>query len=248
MKMKISWYSVSEKGSFAVNEDCVRIEPVPGGVCVALADGLGGNGFGDTASKIAAEESVKALKESGSPDTAFLSAQKAVRSEQSRRGVSGSMLTTLCVLRILEKEAESGHVGDSRIYYFRDGKRIRRTHDHSVPQMLSDAGEIKETEIRFHPDRNRVLHVIGTDWEEAEYELEKTVSLSSGGIFRKHSAHAFLLCTDGWWELISEEQMERSLMESKTPEEWIENMKSLVEEAGQGMEMDNYTAAAVFVE
>ena len=246
--MKVSWFSDTDKGSFAVNEDSVRVSEIPYGVCVALADGLGGNGYGDRASEIAVETSLRKLVKGGRLDEAFMDAQSAVRNEQKKTGISGGMFTTLCVLRLTGDTAETGHVGDSRIYLFRDGKLVRRTRDHSVPQMLFDAGEIKESEIRFHPDRNRVLHVIGTGWDEAEYELHKPVSLSPKGIFRKRSVYAFLLCTDGWWELMKEEQMEKFLGESHTPEEWIGKMKEAIRENGTGKEMDNYTAAAVFAE
>jgi len=246
--MKISWFTETDNGSFAVNEDSVMVGVIPDGVCITLADGLGGNGYGDRASKIASDASLQELEKGGSLDEAFLASQRTVREEQRRMGISGSMFSTLCLLRIVGDRAEIGHVGDSRIYLFRDGKMEWRTHDHSVPQMLAEAGEIRENEIRFHPDRNRVLHVIGTDWEEGEYELHKPVSLSRGGIFRKCSSYAFLLCTDGWWELLDDRQMERLLNEARTPEEWLEQMKVCIREAGVGMEMDNYTAAAVFVD
>jgi len=58
---------------------------------------------------------------------------------------------------------------------------------------------------------------------------------------------AFLLCSDGFWELITESQMKWCLRWSKTPDEWLEKMKRIVEKNGKEKEMDNYTAGAVFV-
>lgn len=66
-----------------------------------------------------------------------------------------------------------GHVGDSRLYYFKNGKIVKRTLDHSVPQMLVARGEIDEKEIRHHPDRNRLVRVMGMEWDEPKYQVSE---------------------------------------------------------------------------
>ena len=78
-----------------------------------------------------------------------------------------------------------------------------RTIDHSIPQMLALAGEIKEKEIRRHPDRNKLLRVVGTDWENPQYEISEDVEKTGG--------EAFLLCSDGFWENITEKEMVKCL-------------------------------------
>jgi serine/threonine protein phosphatase PrpC len=100
--------------------------------------------------------------------------------------------------------------------------------------------EIKEKQIRFHPDRNKLLQVIGVPWTETPYEFSDSYSTNS--------FDAFLLCTDGFWELITEKEMCKCLKKSATPEEWIAKMEHIVCENGQGKEMDNYSAIAVFTE
>lgn len=70
-----------------------------------------------------------------------------------------------------------GHVGDSRLYAFAKNKVKLRTLDHSVPQMLVFAREIKEKQIRNHPDRNRLLRVMGIEWEKPMYELAEQTQL-----------------------------------------------------------------------
>ena len=58
---------------------------------------------------------------------------------------------------------------------------------------------------------------------------------------------AFLLCSDGFWELISEQQMGWLLRGSDSPEQWLEKMTAVVEKRGRNRSMDNYTAVAVWI-
>ena len=132
-----------------------------------------------------------------------------------------------------------GYVGDSRGYVFRRNKVRTRTLDHSIPQMLALSGEIKESEIRHHPDRNILLRVIGIDWEEPMYALLPRVPLSK--------CQAFLLCSDGFWELIEEKTMCELLKKAGSVEEWLDSMVRVVRENGAGTDMDNNSAVAVWL-
>lgn len=84
------------------------------------------------------------------------------------------------------------------------------------------------------------MRVLGIAGEKPRYEKSQPVKLSG--------RQAFLLCTDGFWELIDEKTMEKYLKESASPEKWIEKMRHEIQENGMGKEMDNYTAIAVFSE
>lgn len=64
--------------------------------------------------------------------------------------------------------------------------------------MLVAAGQLKEKQIRNHPDRNRLLRVLGVDWDSPKYQLEEPKE--------RLGKQAFLLCTDGFWELIEEKR------------------------------------------
>ena len=58
--------------------------------------------------------------------------------------------------------------------------------------------------------------------------------------------HAFLLCSDGFWEYVYEEEMERELKLSASPKEWLERMKQLLDgRTDKGN--DNNTAAAIWL-
>ena len=65
--------------------------------------------------------------------------------------------------------------------------------------MLALCREIREDEIRNHPERSSVLRVMGIEWEKDMFDVMKPVPL--------RKCDAFLLCSDGFWELITEEKM-----------------------------------------
>ncbi len=104
--------------------------------------------------------------------------------------------------------------------------------------MLVAAGEIDEKEIRHHPDRNRLVRVMGMEWDEPKYQVSEPMPEEPG--------QAFLLCSDGFWENIEEEQMEACLQKSANPHEWLERMEKIVVKNGRGTNMDNYSAIVVF--
>ena len=152
------------------------------------------------------------------------------------------MKTTLVVLWVGNRQIRWGHIGDSRLYRFQRGifgTKIFRTFDHSVPQMLVAAGTIKEKEIRHHEDRNRLLRVMGIEWDSPRYEL--------GSIKPARKGQAFLLCSDGWWEWIEEEGMKKTLQEASCVGDWMESMEKEVRNHGKGSEMDNFSAIGVWI-
>jgi len=210
-----------------------------------VADGLGGHGKGELASQKAVEvfeqefnsnhESSLDILEKG-----FSNAQSEIMALQQAHGDKLGMKTTAVGLSIINGICQWGHIGDSRLYLFNKNKIVLRTLDHSVPQMLALSGEIKDKHISKHPDRNRLLRVLGVEWDYPRYELSDEISISD--------CQAFLLCTDGFWELIDSKAMCRYLKKSKTPEEWISLMTAEVKKNGQGKDMDNYTAIAILVE
>ena len=149
------------------------------------------------------------------------------------------MKTTACALAIRGSEAVWGHVGDTRLYAFSHNRVKLRTLDHSVPQMLVLTKEIKEKDIRNHPDRNKLLRVLGVSGDVPKFELSAAQNL------RRYQA--FLLCSDGFWELIDEKEMETLLKKSKSPDEWMQKMCEIIMQRGSTIDMDNSSAIAVWV-
>ena len=239
----ITYTVFTDRGGREVNEDSARVFEKDGKKCLVLCDGLGGHGKGEVASALVVEAVGQIFNSAQKIDEDFLRrafqlSQEALIDEQIRQDAKTDMKTTAVAMYIDGNKVQWGHVGDSRLYAFAKNKVKLRTLDHSVPQMLVFAREIKEKQIRNHPDRNRLLRVMGIEWEKPMYELAEQTQLEK--------YQAFLLCSDGFWELIDEKQMCKLLKNSSTVEEWMQAMVEVIKQNGIGKNMDNYTAIALW--
>ena len=240
MHAKIS--VLSKKGGRAVNEDYCSYKETNDFACYVVADGLGGYKSGNLASDLVVnsflelslkKESIeyKDIKHSiEETNTILTKAQKENFELNSSKSTLVALLTDF-------KSVNWVHVGDSRIYFFRDGHIYHQSKDHSVVQALADAGEIMVDEIRFHEDRNKLLRAIGQSNDVKCTINENSVNLRSGDVF--------LLCTDGFWEYVDEDSMITSLKIVTSPEEWILKLESVLNERINDNN-DNYTAITVW--
>ena len=243
-EIEMSCYCLTNKGGREVNEDSTAVARTPEGACCILADGLGGHGMGEVASRLVCDEAARMFRErtGGTVEeylrTAFETAQASLMAAQEERGAQDKMKTTMVVLATDESTVQWGHIGDSRLYYFKNNRLVSRTLDHSVPQMLVASGEIREKDIRHHEDRNRLLRVMGISWRKKTYEIAPPIPFDEN--------QAFLLCSDGFWEYIEEAEMAAFLARSATPSQWLERMEQEVQKNGIGKNMDNYSAVGLF--
>lgn len=233
---------ISKEGNRSHNEDYTTMKREGAHYCFVLADGLGGHGKGEVASQCVGDTAVELLSTEYEIqdylNVAFMKSQKTLMNQQVELHAENEMKTTMVVLACDDNTIQWGHIGDSRLYYFQDNKLQTRTMDHSVPQMLVASGEIKEKNIRNHPDRNKLLRVMGQEWESPRYELGEPIQC--------RGKQAFLLCSDGFWELITEKKMQSCLKKAKSPEDWLESMEQIVLKNGRNKDMDNYSAIAVW--
>ncbi len=240
----LSFDILSKPGERDHNEDYAGMQQRGEAYCFVLADGLGGHGGGDEASRMVSECVLDDFAENGIVSQRYLAArfeagQRILLQEQRRQRRMMEMKTTLTVLLADSTQVLWGHIGDSRIYHFKGRKLHSRTMDHSVPQMLVAAGKLKEKKIRGHADRSRLLRVMGVEWEEPQYEIAQPQPYMAGD--------AFLLCSDGFWEWIQEKSMQQLLKKAASPTEWLCKMEADVCRHGSGKHMDNYSAVAVFL-
>lgn len=239
MALNISFGSLTNKGERAVNEDYLGVAVAKDKVSFILCDGLGGHGNGDVASEFVVEQMKKELENNKSIEESIIIAQNALLKKQIVENAADSMKTTVTCLSVSESMARFGHVGDSRIYYFEKAKYKLRSQDHSIPQMLMNRGDIREKDIRHHEDRSRLLRVMGTAWSGPKYQMVDNIPLTKNT--------SFLLCSDGFWELIDEKSMCKTLKRAADPDEWLKTMEEIIWKNGHGTNMDNYSAIAVFV-
>ncbi len=237
----IKYASITNVGSRNCNEDNFKVSSVSDRHCFVVCDGLGGHNAGDVASKIATNVFVDEFCYCNDLlnflENAFDSAQKRILLYQKENNSYRNMKTTAVCMSTDGNHVYVGHVGDSRFYGFKKDGSYIRTLDHSIPQLLVQSQTITEVEIRNHPNRNMLFKVLGEKSDEAACELSEPLSMDDFS--------AFLLCSDGFWELINEADMTSCLNTSSTPQEWLDKMTAIVELNGVNKNMDNYTAITV---
>ena len=237
----IDFAQYTNAGSREINEDYITSAKKDNSYIFVLADGLGGHGRGEEASELVSEEILNCFRAwdnfADNMGQAIEYAQQKLLEKQRENFARFEMKTTLVVLFISDNVIRWGHIGDSRLYLMKKHKIKKRTMDHSVPQMLALAKDIKEKDIRFHPDRNKLLRVMGIEWGGHSYELSDTMKVKN--------KLSFLLCTDGFWELITESEIEKTHKNTDGAIEWINKMVSIVENNGKDKDMDNFSAIAV---
>ena len=241
----IEYASITSKGSREVNEDRIGITVLDDNtICFAVADGLGGHGRGDLAAELAiktADDVFRAFyNRKDILKLIFESAQKRVLFERKELGERFSLKTTLSAAVFRGNKFSFGTIGDSRILVFRNGSLAERSHDHSLAQLLCDAGDILPEEVRTHPDRNRLLRCIGDEWGQNSYELSESETVCDVNT-------AVLICTDGFWSLISEADITGYLKESGSAREWLSKMETVVSSAAEAIQSDNYSAITVMI-
>ncbi len=239
--MTIDTATLSKTGGRRNNQDSFGCEYYQRTGCWVVADGLGGHAGGETASRMAVASVLSVFRQTESVssevvDNGFLRAHQAIQQKATEDFALSAMRTTLTVLICDERQAVWGHVGDSRLYWFRNGKILYQTKDHSVPQMLVDAGKITPAEIRGHEEQNRLTRAVGQEGALRATILSEPVPLQSGD--------AALLCSDGIWNYILETEMEDDWSVANSTAEYLDLLERRVLARASG-EHDNYTAVAV---
>lgn len=202
-----------------------------------LADGLGGHGGGEIASREAVKVILEGWHGSATPALLCELAQTAHRRILSLQTPVCKMKTTAVILSIARGRAQWAHVGDSRLYHFIDGKLVFQTRDHSSSQIAVLMGQIKQEDIRFHEDRSHIFRALGQESNMSADAQEQELSPGE---------HAFLLCTDGFWEYVYEAEMEKELRRAVSVEDWLGRMKHHLDGRAD-QDNDNNTAAAVWI-
>ncbi|MCA1030221.1 protein phosphatase 2C domain-containing protein [Bacillus timonensis] len=241
--MELISSSICKAGGRRYNEDscsCISLQHFHIWI---VADGMGGHQGGEFASKLAIDTILNGFKQietlnEETIDSLFKEANHAILTIQKEKLLLQKMQTTIVLLITDGLSTFIAHVGDSRCYFFRNGRFVTRTQDHSVVQKLVNLGEISEQEIRYHEDRNKILKSLGSN-----EKIKPTIKKAEGPM---QPGDAYLLCTDGFWEYVVETEMEIDFYKSHTPEEWLKRMELRLLKRAK-TKHDNYSAIAVCI-
>lgn len=235
--MRINYSEYSSIGGRSRNEDMVQVTSYPESALALVADGLGGHGDGDRASRLAVHVISREVA-SGMPSRSLM--ERALREANEciirRQSPECDMKTTVAALWLSEGRACAAHIGDTRIYQFRNQQILYQSVDHSLAQLAVTLGEISADEIRHHCDRNHLTRALG---HKADIKMDIDMLHVQPG-------DAFLLCSDGFWEHILEAEMLETLRAAADAEAWLSAMRRRAE-SRMGLNADNSTAVAMIV-
>lgn len=233
-------YGLSEKGPVRdMNEDSFAYEMVGNCLCMAVADGVGGEACGEIASRIAVDSVIAEFKESlpfvkdreelpSYLKTVFNKVNIKILHDCLEHRERMGMCTTLTVALIKGTELTVAHIGDSRGYLLHGSELIKLTDDHNAAAKLVKQGIITESEAKHHPGRNRLLKVLGDN----QYLIPDIYS------YNINYGDLVFLCSDGLFSFMSDEQFKACTGERN-------NLKSICEKlittAIDGGSSDNIT-------
>lgn len=213
---------------------------------MVVADGMGGLAAGEVASRTAITTAVNLVLSSvkwtlklDQPETRQQEIQEAVeraigyfssadlavsqKSGQSRMG------STLTAAYVVGDDLFIMHVGDSRVYLFREAQLTQLTRDHTVAQALADSGIIPESAVQHHRLKHILTKAVGLHEGKVDVELHQ-LKLQDGDVL--------MLCSDGLSDCLSAPVIAGVLGSDLTPEGKCEQ---LLKEALQSSGKDNIT-------
>jgi serine/threonine protein phosphatase PrpC len=212
--MRFTIFQESRKGSRKVNQDRIAYTYGRDTLLLVVADGMGGHAGGEIAAQIAARLFVERFHHEAKPvlrnPLGFLQdsmerAHAALGSYANQFSMLETPRTTCVACVVQAGHAYWAHVGDSRLYLFRQGKLVAQTKDHSKVQYLVEQGLIGPEDVAEHPDRNKIFSCLGG-------VVPPVIDLSRPRPLRERDV--IVMCTDGLWSAIPREQLGRMLSDA----------------------------------
>lgn len=236
--MKFTIYQNSRQGPRPHNEDRLAYSYSRGALLMVIADGMGGHRHGEIAAELAVKTLTESFQNLAIPTLAnpykfleehILQVHDALDSIALRNNLDDAPGTTVVAAVLQNDKLYAAHVGDSRLYHFRNGQPIFRTEDHSVVQMLYRKGQIKQEEMAGHPDLHVIYNCLGSE-RMPDVELTGPQKLMDGDII--------FLCSDGIWTTMDDAEMARLLFSGNIQDsvpELLDMAESLCGKSGDNM-------------
>jgi protein phosphatase len=214
-----------------------------------LADGMGGHRGGEVASAIAVSTILESLGDelknikSGDTDEvsgyrlesiavndAVIKANEKVFTSSNENSQYRGMGTTVVVLLFHDDRFTVAHVGDSRLYRYRDGDLEQITRDHSLMQELVDRGFYTTEQAQASLNKNLVTRAIGAE-ESVQVDVHEDIA---------HPGDIYLLCSDGVTDMLEDEVIKNTIADNTEDLEKIAN--ELIRLSNESGGKDNISA------
>lgn len=222
------------------NQDTMSGTPAGDSVVLTVCDGMGGMNGGQTASSIAAATIVDVLARvpaeqmstKAITDALARANQAIINCAQATPSLHG-MGTTATVLVITPRAAYVAHVGDSRIYQLRRGRKVFRTFDHSRVFEMVALKQMTEEQARTSSFSNVITRALGV-WPEVEADV---------AVLPYRAGDRFVLCSDGIWNVCPEPEVVSAFTAEADTKKQVERLTAWVNGLGhsRGGHHDNLT-------
>ncbi len=203
-----------------------------------VCDGVGGAEKGEVASQLVVKTMSDFCKDrTNKPiDEHFI--QEAVQASEGaihaflqEHSEAKGMGTTLALLHVGTDRMTAAHIGDSRIYHFREGTIIWQSKDHSWVNEMLERGLLSEEQARDHPKQNIITRALQGD-------LDKKVNATVQEIVDVQKGDTFLLCSDGMLESYTDAMLSEMVAENSSLPEKARAVDLMCNQHSK----DNYTA------
>lgn len=245
--MSENYFGITDTGKMRDNnEDAFIAEKILKDryILACVIDGVGGYEGGEIAAHIARENILNYFSiPSGEIITMMREAMTVANEKIYEERLKGAQNQSMaCVLTMAIADIENhkfyyAHIGDTRLYLFRDNSLVKITKDHSFVGFLEDTGRLTEEEAMNHPKRNEINKALGFD-----AQMRSTAEYIETGESPFLPGDILLLCSDGLSDLVNNKEITSILLNNKT---LAEKCKSLIEAANNYGGKDNITVALV---
>jgi len=229
--MKLLFHVTQHPGRRAEQQDRVlALSSGPVALCL-VADGVGGQRGGAFAAQAVAD-TARRLWEQATPAAADAGAflqnlvaesHRAIREIGAEQGISPR--STMVAALLHGRRVSWASCGDSRLYHFQKRNLLWRSKDHTVVELLKDTGRIAEHEMGGHPDQGKLLQSLGdANAPEADF-----------GEFTLGRAQWLLLCSDGFWEHLKQDEIAslHRLLDCSRARQERRLIRSILQRAGE---------------
>lgn len=234
-------------GNREINQDRFEAIETDEAVLLVLADGMGGRPGGELAAQVVVDTARKHFLNSHRPlrdvdgflRNVIRTIHEGIKDLEVTEGLPASPGSTgvLCVLQ--DGQAQWAHIGDSRLYLFRNGVALYRTTDHSYVEQLYQKGKIDRGDLASHPQRSYITQCLGAMPQLPVPEISKPTALERDDVI--------LLCSDGLWGAVDDAQLGALLTEGDL-DDVLNHMAGQAEQASYPSS-DNVSAIALrFIE
>ena len=217
----IQYAAITDKGTLNENEDRVLVADIildkgiaegtaESCLLAVVCDGVGGEAFGAEAAELTAYTISKLpqIKTSNAAVDSVSKINDCILSAQIKDNAHSRMACTLAGISVFEENVVIFNVGDSKVYRFRAPYIAQLSVDHTYAKEAMQIGMISDKNQLTEQNQHRITRCIGekVEWKPDIYEGQA------------RQGDIFLLCSDGLSDVISEDELEKVLSKSASPE------------------------------